>query len=135
MKIIAQLMDGEGLSIMETTTILELKDEEPKIQIQPLGNMPSLEEKGEESISNIIEVDVHSAVEFKGLNIVRVLWVGNTMCVYFDIPTDIAIIDEEYSVDVPFEPLETPLRCITVTDLTNFEPSCTVSDKSREKRC
>jgi len=125
MKIIAQLMDVEALTIMETTNILERKDEEPKIQIQPLGDMPYLKEKEEESTSNIIEIDVHSAVEFKGLDIVRVSWIANSMCVHFDIPTDIAIVDEESSVDVPFEPLETPLRCITVTDLTNFESPLT----------
>ena len=125
MKIIAQLMDVEALSIMETTNILELKDEEPKIQIQPLGDMPYLGEKEEESISNIIEIDVNSTIEFKGLNIARVVWIANTMSVHFDIPTDIAIVDEETSVDVPFEPLETPLRGITVTDLTNFESPLT----------
>ena len=125
MKIIGQLMDVEALSIMETTNILELKDEEPKIQIQPLGDMPYLGEKEEESISNIIEINLHSAVEFKGLDIVRVSWIANSMCVFFDIPTDIAIIDEEKTIDVPFEPLETPLRGITVTDLTNFESPLT----------
>lgn len=110
-------MDVEALSVMETTNILERKDEEPKIQIQPLGDLPYLGEKEEESISNIVEVDVDSAISFEGLDIKRVTWIGNTMCVHFDIPTDVAIVDEEKSIDVPFEPLETPLRCITVTDL------------------
>jgi hypothetical protein len=110
MKIIAQLMDVEALTIMETTNILELKDEEPKIQIQPLGDIPYWGEREKESTANIIEIGVASTIQFKGLNIDRVIWIANTMSIHFDIPTDIAIVDEESTVDVPFEPLDDPLR-------------------------
>jgi len=121
MKIIAQLMDVEAMSITETTNILELKDREPKIQIETLRDWSSLKATGNEAISNITEVDVDSAIGFEGLDIVRVSWIANSMCVYFASPADIAIVDEEKTIDVPFDPLETPMRCITVTDLNNVQ--------------
>ncbi|HPD60149.1 MAG TPA: hypothetical protein PKV48_00095 [Thermodesulfobacteriota bacterium] len=85
----------------------------------------TLEAKGSEAISNIIELDVNSSVMFDGLDIQRVLWLGNSMCVYFDCPTDIAVLDEEETMDVPFDPLETPLRRIAVTELNNVQPPLT----------
>ena len=95
MKIIPQLMDVEALWVRETTNVPDLKDREPKIQIETLRDMPSIGAKGEEFISNIIEADVDSAIGFEGLDIVRVSWIENSMCVHFACPTDIAIVDEE----------------------------------------
>jgi len=42
------------------------------------------------------------------------------MFVHFSCPTDIAILAEEIT-DVSSDPIETPLRCITVTDLSNVQ--------------
>lgn len=122
MKIIAQLMDVGAMLVRETTNDPDLRDREPKVQIETLRDMASLEAKGHESISNIVEVDVDSTIRFEGLDIERVSWTDNAMCVYFACPTDIAVVDEEETMDVPFEPLETPLRRIAVTDLNNLQP-------------
>ena len=82
--------------------------------------MPSIGAKGEEFISNIIEVDVDSAIGFEGLDIVRVSWIDNFMCVHFACPSDIAILAEEI-IDDSSDPLATPLRCVTVTELDNVQ--------------
>jgi hypothetical protein len=123
-KIITQLMDVEAMWIRETTNAPPLKDEKSKIQIRTLtlSDMPSLKANGTEPIPNIIDLDVDSAIRFEMLYIKRVGWVDNTMCVYFTVPTDIAIVDEEEPIDVPFDPSEPPLRSILVTELNNIQP-------------
>ena len=45
------------------------------------------------------------------------------MCVYFESPTDVAIIDTGDDFDIPYYKEEPPLRSIVVTDLENFRPS------------
>ena len=123
MKIIAQLMDVEALEVTETP---HRKGQEPKIRIGTLRDWSSLEATGNEAISNIIEVDIDSTISFEGLDIVKVNWIGGNvaMCVYFASPVDAAIVEDE-PIDIPFAPLETPLRCIRVTDLTNVQPPLT----------
>ncbi|HPD60302.1 MAG TPA: hypothetical protein PKV48_00875 [Thermodesulfobacteriota bacterium] len=125
MKIIAQLREVEALSIMETTNILGLKYREPKIQIETLRDTPSLETQGDEANSNMVELDVNSAIGFEGLDIIRVSWIANTMCVYFSSPVDVAIVDQEKTIDVPFEPPEKSLRCIKITALNTVQPPLT----------
>ena len=88
--------------------------------------MRSIKEDGEKCISDISEVDAESAITFEGLDIVKVYWIGGNvaMCVYFASPVDVAIVEGE-PINIPFAPLETPLRCIRVTDLTNVQPRLT----------
>ena len=82
--------------------------------------MRSIKEDGEKCISDISEVDAESAITFEGLDIERVSWVDNDMFVHFSHPTDVAILAEEI-IDDPSDPLETPMNCVTVTDLSNVQ--------------
>jgi len=120
MKILDQLKDVEAIRVCGTINARDLNDQKPKIQIQALRDMPSIREDGEECISDISEVDAESAITFEGLDIERFSWVENDMFVHFSRPTDIAILAEEITDD-PSDPIETPLRCITVTDLSNVQ--------------
>jgi len=124
MKIIAQLMDVEALDVTETP---HRKGQEPKIRIGTLRDWSSLKATGNEAIANITEVDIDSIISFEGLDIAKVNWMGGNvaMCVYFASPVDVAIVDEERPIDVPFAPLEPPFRSITVTDLINVQPPLT----------
>jgi hypothetical protein len=120
MKIMAQLMDVEAIQVCGTINYSDLNDPEPKIQIQALRDIPSLEAEGKETIFDVCEVDADSAITFEGLDIERVSWVDNDMFVHFPRPTDVAILAEEI-IDDPSDPFETPLRCVTVTELTNVQ--------------
>jgi hypothetical protein len=120
MKILDQLKDVEAIRVCGTIIYPDLNDPEPKIQIQALRDIPSLEAEGNETSSDVCEVDAESAINFEGLYIERVSWVDNDMFVHFSCPTDIAILAEEIT-DVSSDPIETPLRCITVTDLSNVQ--------------
>ena len=44
------------------------------------------------------------------------------LCVYFERPTDVAIIDTGTDIDISFSNEEPPLRSIVVTDIENFSP-------------
>ena len=120
MKTIAELMDVEAIRVCGTIIYPDLNEPEPKIQIQALRDLRSIETEENEALSDVREVDGGSAIMFEGLDIVRVSWIDNDMFVHFACPTDIAILAEEI-IDDPPDPLETPLRCITVTDLTNVQ--------------
>lgn len=91
----ARLMDVEAIRVCGTTNAPDENDPEPKIQIQALRDLPSIGEEDEESVSDISEVDVDSAITFEGLDIERVSWVDNDMFVHFACRTDIAILAEE----------------------------------------
>ena len=120
MKILDQLKDVEAIRVCGTINARDLNDQKPKIQIQALRDLPSLEVEGNETSSDICEVDAESAITFEGLDIERVSWVDNDMFIHFPRPTDVAILTEEI-IDDPPNPLETPLRCITLTDLINIQ--------------
>jgi hypothetical protein len=120
MKILAQAMAVEVIRVCGTIKYPDLNDPEPKIQIQALRDLPSLEAEGNEASSDVCEVDSDSAIRFEGLDIERVSWVDNDMFIHFPRPTDVAIFAEDIT-DNPSDPLETPLRCITVTDLGNVQ--------------
>ena len=120
MKIVTQAMDVEAMRVCGTVNYQDLNAQDPTIQIQALRDIPSLEAEGNETSSDVCEVDAESAINFEGLYIERVSWVDNDMFVHFSCPTDIAILAEEITDD-PSDPIETPLRCITVTDLSNVQ--------------
>ncbi len=120
MKILAKAIDVEAMRVCGAINYPDLNDPELKILIQALRDLPSLEAEGNETSSDVCEVDADSAITFDGLAIERVSWVDNDMFVHFPCPTDVAIIAEEI-IDDPSDSLETPLRCVTVTDLSNVQ--------------
>ena len=123
MNIVAQLMKVEAISVKEIGDDVSENDSSFRIRIEALRRLEALRRKGNKPVSNVIEIDIDSSICFQGLNIVQTAWLENSMCVYFESPTDIAIIDTGDDFDIPYYREEPPLRSIVVTDFENFSPS------------
>ena len=123
MNIVAQLMKVEAMSVEEIGDDVSENGSPSKIRIEALRDLGALPGKGKKPVSNVVEIDIDSSICFQGLNISQTAWVENSMCVYFERPTDVAIIDTGDDIDIPFSKEEPPLRSIVVTDLENFLPS------------
>ena len=122
MNIVAQLMKVEAISVKEIGDDASENDSTFKIRIEALRRLEALRRKGNKPVSNVIEIDIDSSICFQGLNIVQTAWLENSMCVYFESPTDVAIIDTGDDFDIPLAKEQPPLRSIVVTDLENFRP-------------
>ena len=122
MNIVAQLMEVEAISVKEISDDASENDNTFKIRIEALRRLEALRRKGSKPVSNVVEIDIDSSICFQGLNIVQTAWLENSMCVYFERPTDVAIVDTWDDIDISFSKEEPPLRSIVVTDLENFCP-------------
>lgn len=125
MKILAKFMKVNAILIAERIPEPE-GTEEPEIIIEAIKEWGewdfSLGEKGTQGyLANFIELDIDSSLILEGLEVERISWINNAMCVYFPYPTDIVIVDTGEILESVFEPLESPLSSIIISNLRNYE--------------
>ena len=127
MQVMAKFRDVTAIMVQEETPEAD-SSEQPKVVIEAVkewgGWDPYLaDEEQQGNVSHFVELEIDASVRFEGLNIRSVPRINNSMCIYLAYPTDIAIIDTEESLPVPFEPEAPPISDIVVCSWLSLEGS------------
>lgn len=125
MQMLAKVMDVIEISVHEKIPGPEGK-EEPRIILHAIKDRGkwdfALGENGEQGfVANFFELDIDTVVHFEGLDIKSVTKIERSTWLEFYEPIDIAIVDTEELLPVPFRPEEPPFSNIVVSVLANFE--------------